>query len=119
MSDHPIGLRQSADPRTHHLCEGISTPRPAALGQITGATPDGAGAPLSLLPAHRLRDFASRHTASAPTPIAGADAFSSAVTEEPEYLARYFVVKHSWRGRYHWIQWTEEASSSSTLPPST
>ncbi|CAM0956063.1 unnamed protein product [Alopecurus aequalis] len=64
-------------------------------------------------------DFASRHTASAPPPAAGgADASSSAVTEEPEYLARYFVVKHSWRGRYRRILCIE-ASGIVTLDPGT
>jgi DnaJ family protein C protein 13 len=64
-------------------------------------------------------DFASRHTASAPPPAAGADASSSsAVTEEPEYLARYFVVKHSWRGRYRRILCIE-ASGVVTLDPGT
>lgn len=46
-------------------------------------------------------DFVSRHAAAPsdhqpPTPSAS----SAAPPEEPEYLARYAVVKHSWRGRY-------------------
>lgn len=46
-------------------------------------------------------DFVSRHTAAPsdnqpPTPSAS----SAAPPEEPEYLARYMVIKHSWRGRY-------------------
>ncbi|KAL8152339.1 hypothetical protein V2J09_010099 [Rumex salicifolius] len=50
-------------------------------------------------------DFASRHTTSASetTPTSSAPSPSSSSThvqEEPEYLARYLVVKHSWRGRY-------------------
>ncbi|XP_056693148.1 dnaJ homolog subfamily C GRV2 isoform X2 [Spinacia oleracea] len=57
-------------------------------------------------------DFVSRHSATSSTATASADHHrhpepsslptSSAphVAEEPEYLARYLVVKHSWRGRY-------------------
>ncbi|XP_042055385.1 dnaJ homolog subfamily C GRV2-like [Salvia splendens] len=46
-------------------------------------------------------DFVSRHAGAPsdnqpPTPSAS----SAAPPEEPEYLARYAVVKHSWRGRY-------------------
>lgn len=46
-------------------------------------------------------DFVSRHTTAPsdnqpPTPSAS----SAAPPEEPEYLARYMVIKHSWRGRY-------------------
>ncbi|KAL8488337.1 hypothetical protein ACS0TY_024112 [Phlomoides rotata] len=46
-------------------------------------------------------DFVSRHTAAPsdnqpPTPSAS----SAAPPEELEYLARYMVIKHSWRGRY-------------------
>ncbi|KAL3643272.1 DnaJ subfamily C grv2 [Castilleja foliolosa] len=35
-------------------------------------------------------DFVSRHT----------DPLPAAPPEEPEYVARYMVIKHSWRGRY-------------------
>ncbi|KAH6778697.1 DNAJ heat shock N-terminal domain-containing protein [Perilla frutescens var. hirtella] len=47
-------------------------------------------------------DFVSRHTAAPsdhqpPTPSASS---AAAPPEESEYLARYTVVKHSWRGRY-------------------
>ncbi|KAL0403822.1 UNVERIFIED_CONTAM: DnaJsubfamily C GRV2 [Sesamum radiatum] len=49
-------------------------------------------------------DFVSRHTATASdhTPPAHPTSSSSPATplEEPEYLARYMVIKHSWRGRY-------------------
>ncbi|KAL1547941.1 DnaJ subfamily C grv2 [Salvia divinorum] len=46
-------------------------------------------------------DFVSRHAGAPsdhqpPTPSAS----SAAPPEEPEYLGRYAVVKHSWRGRY-------------------
>ncbi|KAL6642638.1 hypothetical protein ACP70R_020819 [Stipagrostis hirtigluma subsp. patula] len=44
-------------------------------------------------------DFASRHAAAEAAPAAA----SAAGAEEPEYLARYLVVKHSWRGRYRRI----------------
>ncbi|PRQ46516.1 putative DnaJ domain-containing protein [Rosa chinensis] len=42
----------------------------------------------------------------------------SAPVEEPEYLARYLVVKHSWRGRYKRILCLSSASIV-TLDPST
>jgi len=54
-------------------------------------------------------DFVSRHAAAGPpsdhspaSPRASASATSAAsiMSEEPEYLSRYMVVKHSWRGRY-------------------
>ncbi|KAL0340487.1 UNVERIFIED_CONTAM: DnaJsubfamily C GRV2 [Sesamum radiatum] len=49
-------------------------------------------------------DFVSRHAAtpSDHTPPAHPPSSSSPATppEEPEYLARYMVIKHSWRGRY-------------------
>ncbi|AQL05368.1 DnaJ homolog subfamily C GRV2, partial [Zea mays] len=46
-------------------------------------------------------DFASRHAAAeAATSSAASASAPAAVAEEPEYLARYIVVKHSWRGRY-------------------
>ncbi|KAL6906330.1 hypothetical protein ACP4OV_003931 [Aristida adscensionis] len=45
-------------------------------------------------------DFASRHAAAEAAP---APAPAGAGAEEPEYLARYLVVKHSWRGRYRRI----------------
>ena len=110
--------RCSGDRRTRgrdRRGEGISSPRSAALGANHSRHSPAAQAqpsPFFQLPLPWRRpnarrrglledmDFASRHTASAPPPAAGADASSSAaVTEEPEYLARYFVVKHSWRGR--------------------
>jgi DnaJ homolog subfamily C member 13 len=49
-------------------------------------------------------DFASRHAAAeAATSAAASAAAPAVVAEEPEYLARYLVVKHSWRGRYRRI----------------
>lgn len=49
-------------------------------------------------------DFVSRHSAAPsdhppPTPSASSST-SAAPPEEPEYVARYMVIKHSWRGRY-------------------
>ncbi|XP_008800082.2 dnaJ homolog subfamily C GRV2 [Phoenix dactylifera] len=71
-------------------------------------------------------DFVSRHAASASadhhsppaeaTPPAAPQA--PAVAEEPEYLARYMVVKHSWRGRYKRILCIS-SSAIITLDPST
>ncbi|KAL8040659.1 hypothetical protein ABFX02_10G112300 [Erythranthe guttata] len=43
-------------------------------------------------------DFVSRHTSDHPPPTPSSS--SSAPPEEPEYVARYMVIKHSWRGRY-------------------
>lgn len=43
---------------------------------------------------------------------------SAAPLEEPEYLARYLVVKHSWRGRYKRILCVSSAAII-TLDPST
>ncbi|XP_038878826.1 dnaJ homolog subfamily C GRV2 isoform X1 [Benincasa hispida] len=43
---------------------------------------------------------------------------NSAPPEEPEYLARYLVIKHSWRGRYKRILCIS-AASIITLDPST
>uniref|UniRef100_A0A0E0F153 GYF domain-containing protein n=1 Tax=Oryza meridionalis TaxID=40149 RepID=A0A0E0F153_9ORYZ len=73
-------------------------------------------------------DFASRHAASAPPPApdasspssprASSASSSSAAAEEPEYLARYFVVKHSWRGRYRRILCIA-SSGLVTLDPAT
>ncbi|XP_052134218.1 dnaJ homolog subfamily C GRV2 [Oryza glaberrima] len=74
-------------------------------------------------------DFASRHAASAPPPApdasspsspraSSASSASSAAAEEPEYLARYFVVKHSWRGRYRRILCIA-SSGLVTLDPAT
>ncbi|CAN0900814.1 DnaJ homolog subfamily C GRV2 [Linum grandiflorum] len=37
---------------------------------------------------------------SSTSPSAASPSSSSSVQEEPEYLGRYLVVKHSWRGRY-------------------
>ncbi|KAL9274125.1 DnaJ homolog subfamily C GRV2-like protein, partial [Drosera capensis] len=53
-------------------------------------------------------DFVNRHTNNTSTSSDSSSAPSSSssssavnhVIEEPEYLARYMVVKHSWRGRY-------------------
>ncbi|KAL2479731.1 DnaJsubfamily C GRV2 [Abeliophyllum distichum] len=48
-------------------------------------------------------DFVSRHTSTSsdPHPPSSSSSSSPAVPpEEPEYLARYMVIKHSWRGRY-------------------
>ncbi|XP_072986827.1 dnaJ homolog subfamily C GRV2 [Typha latifolia] len=73
-------------------------------------------------------DFVSRHAAAAsdhaPPPPAAEPSPSSprvpgpAVSEEPEYLARYLVVKHSWRGRYRRILCLSN-SGIVTLDPST
>ena len=41
-----------------------------------------------------------------------------AILEEPEYLARYIVIKHSWRGRYKRILCISNVSII-TLDPST
>ncbi|KAL2500786.1 DnaJ-like protein subfamily C GRV2 [Forsythia ovata] len=48
-------------------------------------------------------DFVSRHTSTSSDPHPPSSSSSSspaAPPEEPEYLARYMVIKHSWRGRY-------------------
>ncbi|KAL3839856.1 hypothetical protein ACJIZ3_024447 [Penstemon smallii] len=50
-------------------------------------------------------DFVSRNTTSAASnhhhpPPQPTTSSSAAPPEEPEYLARYMVTKHSWRGRY-------------------
>ncbi|CAA6666689.1 unnamed protein product [Spirodela intermedia] len=48
-------------------------------------------------------DFVSRHATAPSATTATADQQTSpaiATAEEPEYLSRYLVVKHSWRGRY-------------------
>ncbi|XP_015163448.1 dnaJ homolog subfamily C GRV2 isoform X1 [Solanum tuberosum] len=48
-------------------------------------------------------DFVSRHASDQQTPSESTSSYSappSHASEEPEYLARYMVVKHSWRGRY-------------------
>lgn len=73
-------------------------------------------------------DFVSRHSAtSAPAadhPPASSSSSSSSsssaahVAEEPEYLARYLVVKHSWRGRYKRILCLSNVGII-TLDPST
>ncbi|OAY65084.1 DnaJ subfamily C GRV2 [Ananas comosus] len=82
-------------------------------------------------------DFVSRHAAAAdnhqppppppsepstsPRAAAGSSSSSSAapaVAEEPEYLARYLVVKHSWRGRYKRILCIS-SSTIITLDPTT
>ncbi|KAG0474761.1 hypothetical protein HPP92_014447 [Vanilla planifolia] len=78
-------------------------------------------------------DFVSRHatsssadqhhpsssaveTALPPRPVTVAS--GPAVPEEPEYLARYMVVKHSWRGRYKRILCIS-TSAITTLDPAT
>ncbi|CAL9076451.1 unnamed protein product [Musa textilis] len=72
-------------------------------------------------------DFVSRHAASAsanhhhPPPVEAAPApvpAGPAVPEEPEYLARYMAIKHSWRGRYKRI-FCISSSGIITLDPST
>jgi hypothetical protein len=50
-------------------------------------------------PSLATMDFASRHAVAEPAPAPA----PSAGAEEPEYLARYLIVKHSWRGRYRRI----------------
>ncbi|KAK4420269.1 DnaJsubfamily C GRV2 [Sesamum alatum] len=49
-------------------------------------------------------DFVSRHTATpsdhAPHAHPASSSTPATPLEEPEYLARYMVIKHSWRGRY-------------------
>jgi DnaJ homolog subfamily C member 13 len=66
-------------------------------------------------------DFIGRHAAagppSDPSP-ASPRASASTMSEEPEYLARYMVVKHSWRGRYKRILCLT-GTSIITLDPST
>ncbi|XP_031487738.1 dnaJ homolog subfamily C GRV2 isoform X2 [Nymphaea colorata] len=70
-------------------------------------------------------DFVSRHTTSTadhhgpPADSApSSSAPSSATLEEPEYFARYMVVKHSWRGRYKRIMCISNVAII-TLDPST
>jgi DnaJ family protein C protein 13 len=64
-------------------------------------------------------DFASRHTAAEAATSAGPLAAAPAgPPEEPEYLARYLVVKHSWRGRYRRILCIA-SSGVVTLDPTT
>ncbi|OEL33191.1 DnaJ-like protein subfamily C GRV2 [Dichanthelium oligosanthes] len=64
-------------------------------------------------------DFASRHAAAEPaSPAAAPAAAPAGAAEEPEYLARYLVVKHSWRGRYRRILCIA-ASGVVTLDPTT
>ncbi|KAK6156515.1 hypothetical protein DH2020_010763 [Rehmannia glutinosa] len=53
-------------------------------------------------------DFVSRHAvpssdhlpAPPPPPSSSSSSTPAAPPEEPEYVARYMVIKHSWRGRY-------------------
>lgn len=45
-------------------------------------------------------DFANRPSASSPLASENVSSPESPVQEEPEYLARYLVTKHSWRGKY-------------------
>ncbi|XP_078182422.1 DNAJ heat shock N-terminal domain-containing protein [Carex rostrata] len=68
-------------------------------------------------------DFVSRHAAFAPPPDPSpasprASSATSTLSEEPEYLARYMVLKHSWRGRYKRILCLA-ATTIITLDPST
>ncbi|CAN6300032.1 unnamed protein product [Urochloa humidicola] len=66
-------------------------------------------------------DFASRHAAAEAATSATASAVVPAPAgppEEPEYLARYLVVKHSWRGRYRRILCIA-SSGVVTLDPTT
>ncbi|GAB4853472.1 DnaJ sub C grv2 [Ancistrocladus abbreviatus] len=68
-------------------------------------------------------DFVSRHATSStdhhsPESTSAASSAASHVPEEPEYLARYTVVKHSWRGRYKRILCLSNAAII-TLDPST
>ncbi|ONM00028.1 DnaJ homolog subfamily C GRV2 [Zea mays] len=62
-------------------------------------------------------DFASRHAAAEAATSASAAA-PAGVAEEPEYLARYLVVKHSWRGRYRRVLCIA-SSGVVTLDPTT
>lgn len=68
-------------------------------------------------------DFVSRHASFAPPPDPSpasprASSATSTLSEEPEYLARYMVIKHSWRGRYKRILCLA-ATTIITLDPST
>ncbi|KAG9456503.1 hypothetical protein H6P81_001011 [Aristolochia fimbriata] len=65
-------------------------------------------------------DFVSRHASSVPDnqPPAGESSSAPAAAEELEYLARYMVVKHSWRGRYKRILCISNVAII-TLDPST
>ncbi|WOL19523.1 hypothetical protein Cni_G28321 [Canna indica] len=73
-------------------------------------------------------DFVSRHTAASASvdhhhppladPAPAPAPSGPAVPEEPEYLARYMVIKHSWRGRYKRI-FCVSSSGIITLDPST
>lgn len=51
-------------------------------------------------------------------PPSAADSHDSAIPEEPEYLARYVVTKHSWRGKYKRILCIS-STSIITLDPAT
>ncbi|OVA01623.1 DnaJ domain [Macleaya cordata] len=65
-------------------------------------------------------DFVSRHATSSENQSSSNESSSapSHPTEELEYLARYLVVKHSWRGRYKRILCISNVSII-TLDPST
>ncbi|CAM8877018.1 unnamed protein product [Rhodiola kirilowii] len=63
---------------------------------------------------HRQGIKDAAHRPPAPQPSSSA----AQVVEEPEYLARYLVVKHSWRGRYKRI-FCISSSALITLDPST
>lgn len=57
-------------------------------------------------------------SSSSSSAVARGNVASTATVEEPEYLARYFVVKHSWRGRYKRILCISTAGIV-TLDPNT
>ncbi|KAK6941565.1 GYF domain 2 [Dillenia turbinata] len=69
-------------------------------------------------------DFVNRHPSntdhrnSDSSSSAPSSSTSSAALEEPEYLARYSVIKHSWRGRYKRILCISNVAII-TLDPST
>ncbi|XP_042499139.1 dnaJ homolog subfamily C GRV2-like [Macadamia integrifolia] len=65
-------------------------------------------------------DFVSRHTSTSDHQTSSGDSSSAppAAAEELEYLARYAVVKHSWRGRYKRIFCISNVAII-TLDPST
>lgn len=65
-------------------------------------------------------DFVSRHASSSENQSSSNESSVAPThpTEELEYLARYLVVKHSWRGRYKRILCISNVSII-TLDPST
>lgn len=73
-------------------------------------------------PLHYL-DSVTTHPLLSTQPTSSMDQHHSSITapspqEEPEYLARYFVIKHSWRGRYKRILCISNVAII-TLDPST